>query len=55
MPLLRQVGVVRMRFGIQANGEVSFAGNDVAAFVEPAADKADIVAMLLFGARGESA
>ncbi len=39
--------------GIEANGEVSFAGNDVAAFVEPAADKADIAAMLLFGTRGK--
>jgi hypothetical protein len=35
--------------GVKANREITFRGDDVAAFVEPATDLADVAAVLLFG------
>jgi hypothetical protein len=34
--------------GIEANGQVPFAGNDVAALIEPATNETNVAAMLLF-------
>src|SRR5208283_2763575 len=34
--------------GIQANGEIAFAGDDVAAFVQPTANAANFATMLIF-------
>ena len=35
--------------GVEAHGEIAFAGDDEAAVVHPAADGADVVAVLFFG------
>jgi hypothetical protein len=36
---------------IETDGEIAFAGNDVTTFIQPAADEADILAVLFLGAR----
>jgi hypothetical protein len=39
--------------GVEADREIPFSGNDVAPFIEPATNEADIAAMLFFGARSK--
>jgi hypothetical protein len=38
--------------GVETDREIALSGNDVATFVQPAPDEADILAVLFLGARG---
>src|SRR5208337_1319497 len=41
-------------FGIQTNGEIAFTGDDIAAFVQPAANAANLSTILIFQECGSS-